>query len=73
MQYQTTPRSPFVTSGLRIGSPAATRRGFKEAECVEITNWMCDVLEDIDNDATIDAVKHKVVALCKRFPVYEAG
>ncbi len=67
------PRSPFVTSGLRIGSPAVTRRGFKEAECTEITNWMCDVMEDIDSDATIEAVKKKVLELCKRFPVYEAG
>lgn len=67
------PRSPFVTSGLRIGSPAVTRRGFKEAECTEITNWMCDVMEDIDSDATINAVKTKVLELCKRFPVYEAG
>lgn len=67
------PRSPFVTSGLRIGSPAVTRRGFKEAECTQITNWMCDVMEDIDSDATIEAVKKKVVELCKRFPVYEAG
>lgn len=64
------PRSPFVTSGLRIGSPAATRRGFGEAECVQLTGWMCDVLDDIKNDNMIGSVKKRVVDLCARFPVY---
>ncbi|MCY4343073.1 MAG: serine hydroxymethyltransferase [Gammaproteobacteria bacterium] len=64
------PRSPFVTSGLRIGTPAVTTRGFKEAECAELTGWMCDVLSDIDDDATIAAVKEKVTALCRAHPVY---
>ena len=64
------PRSPFVTSGLRIGTPAATTRGFKEAECAELTGWMCDVLSDINDDATIAAVKEKVTALCRAHPVY---
>ncbi|WP_421867260.1 serine hydroxymethyltransferase [Motiliproteus sp.] len=64
------PRSPFVTSGLRIGSPAITRRGFGEAEAVQVTNWICDVLDDIDNEATINRVKEEVKALCARFPVY---
>ncbi len=64
------PRSPFVTSGLRIGSPAMTRRGFKEAQAVELTNWMCDVLDDINNEATIERVKQQVVDLCAKFPVY---
>ena len=64
------PRSPFVTSGLRIGTPAVTTRGFKEAECTELTGWMCDVLSDIDDDATIAAVKEKVTALCRAHPVY---
>ncbi|MBY4675552.1 serine hydroxymethyltransferase [Marinobacterium arenosum] len=65
------PRSPFVTSGLRIGSPAVTRRGFKEAEVSELTNWICDILDDIDNEATIAKVKEQVKALCARFPVYK--
>jgi glycine hydroxymethyltransferase len=64
------PRSPFVTSGLRIGSPAATRRGFGEAECVQLTGWMCDVLDDIRNDNMIGSVQKRVLELCARFPVY---
>lgn len=64
------PRSPFVTSGLRIGSPAVTRRGFTEADCATLTGWMCDVLDDIDNEATIEAVRTKVLALCAAHPVY---
>ena len=64
------PRSPFVTSGLRIGSPAATTRGFGQAEMRDLTNWMCDVLDDIGNEDTIKLVQSKVLALCARFPVY---
>ena len=64
------PRSPFVTSGLRIGTPAVTTRGFKEAECIELTGWICDVLADIANEATIVAVKQKVATLCREHPVY---
>jgi glycine hydroxymethyltransferase len=64
------PRSPFVTSGLRIGSPAVTRRGFGEQEVVELTGWICDVLDDIGNDAVIERVKQQVLELCARFPVY---
>jgi len=64
------PRPPFVTSGLRIGSPAATSRGFKEAEMAQLTEWMCDILDDINNAQTISIVKEKVLALCARFPVY---
>ncbi len=65
------PRSPFVTSGLRIGTPAVTRRGFKEAEVEQLTHWICDVLDDIDNAATAEAVKQKVLEICARFPVYK--
>lgn len=65
------PRSPFVTSGLRIGTPAVTRRGFKEAEVSELTNWICDVLEDINNEDTITRVREQVKAICARFPVYK--
>ncbi|MEH6825585.1 MAG: serine hydroxymethyltransferase [Motiliproteus sp.] len=64
------PRSPFVTSGLRIGSPAVTRRGFGEAEVVELTGWICDVLDDINNEQTIARVQKQVLELCARFPVY---
>lgn len=64
------PRSPFVTSGVRIGSPAVTRRGFKEAECKMMTDWICDVLDEIENEAVIANVQEKVLALCAKFPVY---
>ena len=64
------PRSPFVTSGLRIGSPAITRRGFKEEQAQQVANWMCDVLDNIDDLATLEKVKGEVLALCGRFPVY---
>lgn len=64
------PRPPFVTSGIRIGSPAVTTRGFAEAEVTQLVHWICDILEDINNDALIDSVKQQVVELCRRFPVY---
>ncbi len=67
------PRSPFVTSGLRIGTPAVTTRGFKEAECKTLTHWMCDVLDDLKNDNMIGSVKHMALELCRRFPVYAAS
>ncbi len=64
------PRSPFVTSGLRVGTPAITTRGFKESETIELTHWMCDILEDVNNQKVIEEVREKVAALCARFPVY---
>jgi len=67
------PQSPFVTSGIRLGAPAITTRGFKEAECVELVNWMCDVMNDVENIEVQDRVKKAVVELCSRFPVYEAS
>ena len=67
------PRSPFVTSGLRIGTPAVTTRGFKEAECTTLTHWMCDVLDDLKNDNMIATVQHRAIELCHRFPVYAAA
>ncbi|MDP6992930.1 MAG: serine hydroxymethyltransferase [Woeseiaceae bacterium] len=64
------PRSPFVTSGLRLGTPAITTRGFGIEETRDITNWICDVLEDISDDAMIQRVRGQVLELCQRFPVY---
>ncbi|MDA8702817.1 serine hydroxymethyltransferase [Pseudomonadales bacterium] len=64
------PRSPFVTSGVRIGSPAVTRRGFKEAECHLLAGWIADILDDIENEEVNKAVQAKVLELCGRFPVY---
>ncbi|PKM36002.1 serine hydroxymethyltransferase [Methylotuvimicrobium sp. KM2] len=64
------PESPFVTSGIRVGTPAPTTRGFKEAQMTEIAHLMCDVMENIDNESVISAVRDKVAILCSRFPVY---
>ena len=67
------PRSPFVTSGLRVGTPAITTRGFKEAECRDLANWMCDLLESLENGTSaqvIPVVKEKVLNICGQFPVY---
>ncbi|HJN96951.1 MAG TPA: serine hydroxymethyltransferase [Gammaproteobacteria bacterium] len=65
------PNPPFVTSGLRIGSPAVTTRGFNKAEVNELTTWMCDILDDLTNEARIAEVKQKVLDLCSRHPVYQ--
>ena len=64
------PQSPFVTSGLRLGTPAITTRGFGENEVRELTGWIADVLDDIDNEETIERVRGQVLELCGRFPVY---
>jgi glycine hydroxymethyltransferase len=67
------PQSPFVTSGLRVGTPAVTTRGFGVGECTVLAGWMCDVLDAIgkDNEATVKAdTIAKVTAVCARFPVY---
>jgi len=64
------PQSPFVTSGVRIGTPAVTTRGFKEAECEQLANWICDILADINNKQVIEQVRSKVTAICAKFPVY---
>jgi glycine hydroxymethyltransferase len=65
------PRSPFVTSGLRLGTPAATTRGFKEQEIALLSNWVADILDDINNETTIATVKENVLRLCREFPVYK--
>jgi glycine hydroxymethyltransferase len=64
------PQSPFVTSGIRVGTPAPTTRGFKEAQVTEVAHWMCDVMENMNDETVIAAVREKVAALCKQFPVY---
>jgi glycine hydroxymethyltransferase len=64
-------RSPFVTSGLRLGTPAVTTRGFKTQECVALAQWVCDILDDITGQAIIEKVRSRVLAICKQFPVYE--
>jgi len=65
------PQSPFVTSGIRVGTPAATTRGFGESECSDIANWICDICDDIENESIVDDVSSKVEKLCARFPVYK--
>ena len=64
------PRSPFVTSGLRIGTPAITTRGFGESESRELAGWICDILDNLDDEAVNSRVREQVAALCARFPVY---
>ncbi|HBS52110.1 MAG TPA: serine hydroxymethyltransferase, partial [Coxiellaceae bacterium] len=64
------PRSPMITSGLRLGTPAVTTRGFKENEIEQIAHWICDILDDINNAQLIEKVKSNVLKLCQQFPVY---
>ena len=65
------PQSPFVTSGIRLGTPAVTTRGFKEDEIIQISNWICDIVLDLDNEKKIEGIKNKALSLCKEFPVYK--
>ncbi|MBT8440816.1 MAG: serine hydroxymethyltransferase [Gammaproteobacteria bacterium] len=65
------PRSPFVTSGLRLGTPAITTRGFGVDEVTALSGWIADILDDIEDEGRIDEVREKAVELCRRFPVYE--
>ena len=64
------PQSPFVTSGLRLGTPAITTRGFGAGETRLLAGWIADILDDIENEETIDRVRSQVLELCQRFPVY---
>lgn len=64
------PQSPFVTSGLRLGTPAITTRGFGADETRQLTGWIADILDDLDNEETIERVRKQVLELCARFPVY---
>lgn len=65
------PQSPFVTSGIRVGTPAITTRGFGADEARDLTGWMCDVMDNIDDEQVINQVSAKVTELCSRFPVYK--
>lgn len=64
------PQTPFITSGLRIGTPAVTTRGFKEAECETLAHWICDILADLQNEKTIAKIREHAIQVCKKFPVY---
>ncbi len=64
------PQSPFVTSGIRIGTPSITTRGFKEAEAVQVATWICDVIDNMSDEALLGKIKGQVLALCKQFPMY---
>lgn len=64
------PQSPFVTSGIRIGTPAVTTRGFTEADCVTLADWICDVIDDLENEAVIERVRDDAIQLCRKYPVY---
>ncbi|MCH9770074.1 MAG: serine hydroxymethyltransferase [Gammaproteobacteria bacterium] len=66
------PQSPFVTSGLRLGTPAVTTRGFKEKECVQLADWICDILDNINDTTVIERVKAEALKLCQAFPVYQS-
>jgi glycine hydroxymethyltransferase len=64
------PQKPFVTSGLRLGTPAVTTRGYREADCVALANWICDVLDAPNDDRVIAAIRENVTNQCRQFPVY---
>jgi len=64
------PRSPFVTSGLRIGTPAVTTRGFGLDEVTELAGWISDILDDLADEVRVRRVRGQVIELCRRFPVY---
>jgi len=64
------PQSPFVTSGIRVGTPAATTRGFGEADVRELAGWMCDVIDSRGDQAVIERIRARVLDLCRKFPVY---
>ena len=64
------PCKPFITSGLRIGTPAMTTRGLRENEARDVAHWVCDVLDNLKDPATVEKVRKQVMALCRQFPVY---
>ena len=64
------PKSPFVTSGIRIGTPAVTRRGFQEKEVSQVADWISKIIKNIDDQTLISEIKNEVKSLCGNFPVY---
>ena len=64
------PQTPFVTSGIRVGTPSITTRGFREKEAIQVANWICDIIKNVTDEALIQRVRGQVVELCWRFPVY---
>jgi len=66
------PQSPFVTSGIRVGTPALTTRGFNEQDSTDLAGWMCDIIADMDNEDVINGAKAKVKEICARLPVYKS-
>ncbi len=67
------PQSPFVTSGIRVGTPSITTRGFNEADCKQVANWICDIMDNMGDESVIERVKGEVIALCKTRPLYESN
>lgn len=67
------PQSPFVTSGIRVGTPSITTRGFDEADCKKVANWICDIMDNMGDESVIERVKGEVIALCKTRPLYESN
>ncbi len=66
------PQKPFVTSGIRIGTPSITTRGFKEAECKQVAEWICEIIDNIEDESLIADVRERALDLCRRFPMYES-
>ena len=67
------PQSPFVTSGIRIGTPSITTRGFGKAEASQVASWICDIIDNMGDEALVDKIKGEVKGLCRQFPMYESG
>ena len=65
------PQSPFITSGIRIGTPSITTRGFDESDAKQVANWCCDIMDNMGDDSVIKRVKGEVLELCKSRPLYE--
>ncbi|MEX2523935.1 MAG: serine hydroxymethyltransferase [Gammaproteobacteria bacterium] len=66
------PQKPFVTSGIRIGTPSITTRGFREQECQQVTEWICRIIDNIEDESVINETREEVLELCTRFPMYES-
>ena len=65
------PKTPFITSGIRIGTPSVTTRGFREQECIRVAGWISDIIENMGKDAVIDRIRDEVSDLCSQFPMYQ--